>query len=85
MPIAYVSFLIRLVAGILFVRPFYSHSCIQLYTHHISCSFQYTKGFEELCEWKISTQDTREEAHNLTDFSLKIADQQRVYECRRAC
>jgi len=65
------SFLIRLIVGTLFVRPFsYSYFCILSYTHYHSCSFQYTKGFEELCNWKISTQDEREEGHNLTHFFL---------------
>jgi len=61
------SFLTRHVIGTLFVQSFsYSYFCILSYTHYHSCTFQYTKGFEELCNQKISTQDEREEGHNLT-------------------
>ena len=68
------SFLIRHAIGTLFVQSFsYSYFCILSYMHYHSCTFQYTKGFKELCNQKISTQDKREEDHNLTHFHFSLS------------
>ena len=52
-------------------------------THYHSCTFQYTKGFEELCNRKISTQDEREEGHNLTPWTLSPTKKKNLTPWRR--